>query len=322
MPADSTVVQLPVPAESALETVAEAPETSPSQTDFVATADIEILEFAEPPVPANDREQQVQVQVQPPPPAPLPGTWVEDKVKSGDSLARIFSRNNLSANLLHRIVHSSKEAKKLALIKPGETLKFRLDEDDNLLELVYQKSPIRSVQILPDGEGFTLNEIERKLESRVTRSSGTITDSLYQSAQREGLSDNLIMELANIFGWDVDFALEIRAGDRFSLIYEERYLDGEKYSNGPILAAEFVNKSRVFRAIRYEDEKRLRQLFLTGRKQHAKGLPAGARGLPPNLLPLHPVTLASGPGEKALSPRRGTMPPLREHRSRPPGRAG
>ncbi len=251
MPAEFAVVQLPVPAESALETVADAPEAPPSQTDFVATAVIEIFEVAEPPVPANDQDQPVQ----PMPPAPLPGIWIEDKVKSGDSLARIFSRNNLSANLLHRIVHSSKEAKKLARIKPGETLKFRLDDDGNLLEMIHQKSPIRSLQILPDGESFTLNEIERVLERRVTHSSGTITDSLYQSAQREGLSDNLIMELANIFGWDVDFALEIRAGDRFSLIYEERYLDGEKYSNGPILAAEFVNKGRVFRAIRYEDEK-------------------------------------------------------------------
>jgi len=277
MPAESSLVQLPVPAEPALaepalaepalaklalaelalaelalselalETAADAPEAPLSLTNFVAVADIEIVKAAEPPVPASDQDQQFQPS--------LPGTWVEDKVKSGDSLARIFSRNNLSANLLHRIVHSGKEAKKLALIKPGETLKFRLDDDGNLLELVYQKNPIRSVQILPDGESFTLNKIERKLERRVTRSSGTITDSLYQSAQREGLSDNLIMELANIFGWDVDFALEIRAGDRFSLIYEEKYLDGEKYGNGPILAAEFVNKSRVFRAIRYEDEK-------------------------------------------------------------------
>jgi murein DD-endopeptidase MepM/ murein hydrolase activator NlpD len=62
------------------------------------------------------------------------------------------------------------------------------------------------------------------------------------------------MELANIFGWDVDFALEIRSGDRFSLIYEEEYLDGQKYGNGPILAAEFINQGKTFRALRYEDE--------------------------------------------------------------------
>ena len=251
MPQEPTLVQLPIPAEPAVEIPVDAPEASASPTTTAATPDIGIVETVETSVPANDRD----LPVQPPIPAPLPGTWVEDKVKSGDSLAKIFSRNNLSAGLLHRIVHSSKEAKKLSRIKPGETLRFRLDDEGNLLELIYQKSPIRSVQILPDGESFKLNEIERGLDGRITHASGTITDSLYQSAQRQGLSDALIMELANIFGWDVDFALEIRSGDQFSLIYEERYLDGEKYSNGPILAAEFVNRGKVFRAIRYEDGK-------------------------------------------------------------------
>ena len=251
MPQKSTLVQLPIPAEPAVEILVDAPEVSSSSTAFIATSDTGIVETVEISVPAIDQDLPVQT---PPVPA-TPGTWVEDKVKSGDSLARIFSRNNLSAGLLHRIVHSSKEAKKLALIKPGETLRFRLDDEGNLLELIYQKSPISSVQILPDGESFKLKEIERGLDRRITHASGTITDSLYQSAQRQGLSDALIMELANIFGWDVDFALEIRSGDQFSLIYEEKYLDGEKYRNGPILAAEFVNRGKVFRAIRYEDEK-------------------------------------------------------------------
>jgi murein DD-endopeptidase MepM/ murein hydrolase activator NlpD len=62
------------------------------------------------------------------------------------------------------------------------------------------------------------------------------------------------MELANIFGWDIDFALEIRAGDSFNLIYEEAYLDGEVFDNGNILAAEFTNRGKVFRAIRYQDD--------------------------------------------------------------------
>ncbi|MET0103032.1 MAG: peptidoglycan DD-metalloendopeptidase family protein [Sedimenticola sp.] len=187
-------------------------------------------------------------------PAPAPGRWIEESVKSGDSLARIFSRLELSANLLHRIVHSSKEAKQLANIRPGETLRVRLDDQDELLELVHQRSPVLSLRILPQGESFETQLIERDLETRTATVSGTITDSLYQSAQRAGLDDSLIMELANIFGWDIDFALEIRSGDTFSLIYEEKYLDGDKYRNGAILAAEFINQGRVVRAVRYEDE--------------------------------------------------------------------
>lgn len=183
------------------------------------------------------------------------GKWLEEKVKPGDSLARIFSRLELSASLLHRVVNSSKKAKSLARIKPGQIIRVRLDEQDNFQELVLRRSAIKSLRILPVADGFQAMEMERSLEKHVAQTSGTITDSLYQSAKRENLTDTLIMELANIFGWDIDFALEIRAGDQFSLIYEEEYLDGEKYRNGPILAAEFINRGQVFRAIRYEDEK-------------------------------------------------------------------
>ena len=245
--AEMPLATLPQPVERTNRDLTPKPE--PAVTSRIAI-DTESVEIDETRVTGDIQEAAVHPQL----PASVPGTWVEDEVKPGDSLAKIFSRHKLSANLLHRIVHSSKEAKKLARIKPGETLRFRLDDEGNLLELVHRQSPIRSAQILADGDGFTLNKIERGLEKRVAHSSGTITDSLYQSAQREGLSDALIMELANIFGWDVDFALEIRAGDRFSLIYEEKYLDGEKYSNGTILAAEFVNRGKVYRAIRYEDE--------------------------------------------------------------------
>jgi len=179
--------------------------------------------------------------------------WIKEKVKSGDSLSKIFPRLGLSASLLHRIVNSSKEAKQLANIRPGEILKVHLDADNAFLGLIHQRSRIRSLQILPEGDGFKTRSIERGLETRIAQTSGTITNSLYRGAQRAGLSNELTMELANIFGWDIDFALEIRAGDHFSLIYEEEFLDGEKYGSGAILAAEFVNRGNVFRAVRYDD---------------------------------------------------------------------
>jgi len=74
---------------------------------------------------------------------------------------------------------------------------------------------------------------------------------LFIAAQKAGLPDNLTMQLADIFGWDIDFALDIREGDQFTILYEEFYLDGEKIKNGRILAAEFVNSGKVFQAVRY-----------------------------------------------------------------------
>ncbi|MCU7811532.1 MAG: peptidoglycan DD-metalloendopeptidase family protein [Candidatus Thiodiazotropha sp. (ex Notomyrtea botanica)] len=180
--------------------------------------------------------------------------WLAHEIKSGESLSSIFKKHGLSANLLHRIVHSSDTAKQLTDIRPGETLHLELDDTEQFLGLRLEHSKIRSLQITPDEESFSAIELTREVEKRTSHTSGVIESSLYLTAQEVGLSENLIMELANIFGWDIDFALEIRAGDRFTVIYQEDYLDGEKLRDGPILAAEFINRGRSYRALRYEDE--------------------------------------------------------------------
>jgi len=180
--------------------------------------------------------------------------WLEETVASGDSLARIFSRLGLSAKLLHRITNGSDAAKGLTRIRPGESLRIRLDNQGQMQELIYQRSAIESLHITPDGNGFKTRTKTKKVEKRLGYKSGTIVSSFYLSAQKAGLSDALIMDLATIFGWDIDFALEIRKGDRFSVVFEEGFLNGNRHGNGRILAAEFVNRGKVYRAVRHERE--------------------------------------------------------------------
>lgn len=181
--------------------------------------------------------------------------WITHEVRSGESLATIFKKQQLSPSLLHKITHSSKTAKKLAHIKPGETLRFRFIEEKNeLKQLILEKNPVESLVITKDSDSFQAKEIERELETKIASASGIIQSSLFIDGQAAGLTDAQIMELASIFGWDIDFALELRKGDHFSLIYEERYLDGKKYDNGPILAAEFTNRGKTWEAIRYKDQ--------------------------------------------------------------------
>jgi murein DD-endopeptidase MepM/ murein hydrolase activator NlpD len=91
------------------------------------------------------------------------------------------------------------------------------------------------------------------VEHRQASVSGHIIDSLFVDGRKAGLSDAQIMELANLFGWDIDFALELQKGDRFEVVYDELWVDGEKLRNGPILAAEFINRGKVYRAVRYTD---------------------------------------------------------------------
>lgn len=179
--------------------------------------------------------------------------WVDHKIAKGESLARIFSEQGLDARLLHRIVTSGDEAKSLANIRPGQKLRFQFDETNELVRLELHRNRVDSMRISISDDEIKTEEVSKALETRVASTAGMIQSSLFVDGQKAGLSDSQIMELATIFGWDIDFALEIRAGDQFRVLYEEQYLDGEKLRNGQILAAEFTNRGQTHRALRYED---------------------------------------------------------------------
>ena len=180
-------------------------------------------------------------------------TWTEHTIASGDSLARIFDGQGLDAGLLHRIVNSSKEAGSLARIRPGQTLRFQFDENHELTALELQRNRVESLRTAIADDEIEVQQISKAVERQVGSAAGVIESSLFLDGQKAGLSDSLIMQLATIFGWDIDFALEIRAGDQFRVLYEEQYLEGEKLRDGPILAAEFTNRGKTYTAVSYED---------------------------------------------------------------------
>ena len=179
--------------------------------------------------------------------------WLVHEIQPGDSLARIFKNLGLSAKLLNQIVHSGKPAGQLARIKPGQTLQIHFDAEDKFAEMLYQIDPARKLRVARDGDGLAAALLKQDVDVQNNEISAVIESSLFESAQRAGLSDVLTMQLAKIFGWDIDFALGIRSGDRFSAVFSEQMLDGKKLEDGLILAAEFVNKGEVYRAVRFVD---------------------------------------------------------------------
>lgn len=179
--------------------------------------------------------------------------WHHATVKSGDSLALIFARQGLSPQQLDRMMRADKSTAALKRLMPGQQFKFKIDNGE-LQQLVYKIDALNTLNIQRDEhDDFIVASDTRKMETRVTNTTGVIDSSLFLAGQTAGMSDNLIMELAGIFGWDVDFALDIRSGDHFTLVYEELFLDGEKQRDGNILAAEFVNRGKTYRALRYVD---------------------------------------------------------------------
>lgn len=193
--------------------------------------------------------------------ATLPeGDWVGVTVAPGDNLSLIFSRLTLSKRDLHAIVSLGGATKQLRRIKPGQGIRFRL-LDGELQEMVLEIDKLNSLRVLRGESGFTAQGEYVEPEVRVAGASTAIKSSLFVAGQRAGLSDAMIMRLTEIFGWDIDFALDIREDDRFSVVYEEIYKDDELVRQDRILAAEFVNRGKTLRAVLYTDSEGRSEYF-------------------------------------------------------------
>jgi murein DD-endopeptidase MepM/ murein hydrolase activator NlpD len=212
----------------------------------VVTADEAPVVTAEPapaPEPAPQTTHQAETE----------GNWQQVTVKSGDSLATIFNRLDIPAQQLHALLEQGGAAHNLKKIHPGQKLRVLTDQKQKLVKLSYPIDKLSTLEVSRNGEDFEISTTHRTPERREVSASATINSSLFLAANKAGMSDNITMELAGIFGWDIDFALDIRKGDSFTVLYEEIYLDGEHIDNGEILAAEFINQGKRYQAVRYTD---------------------------------------------------------------------
>lgn len=182
---------------------------------------------------------------------PQQPNWKELTVKSGDNLSSIFARAGLSDRDIYELFDGNKKTKDLRSIIPGQKMAFLIGNDGSLQELKYVKNNLESLIFIRSKNGYTNQEITLKPEIRRTFREGTINSSLFVSAKQAGIPTNLTMDMANIFGYDIDFALDIQKGDSFKVIFEEHYLEDKKIGTGAILSAEFTNAGKTFRAVRY-----------------------------------------------------------------------
>ncbi len=173
-------------------------------------------------------------------------------IARGDSLSSVFMTLGLTQSELHRILEASDKAA-LSRLQAGQGLELTVDANNEVKEMTLSVDATHSWHWVHSGDGFHMRRLDAELDYRAATATGKIASSLFLGAREAGLSDQLIMKMVDIFAWDIDFALDIREGDRFTVIYEELYQDAEKVSDGNILAAEFVNRGRNTRAIRFTD---------------------------------------------------------------------
>lgn len=180
--------------------------------------------------------------------------WQEYQIQTGDNLSILFRRAGLNDKDIYELTKTAPDAKDLRRIRPGQELAF-LVEEGKLQGLKYAINQLESVNFSRTSEKtFSTEKIKLKPDTRLTFHQAVITSSLFMAGKRAGIPNALTMDMANIFGWDIDFALDIQKGDSFKVMYEELYLDGKMIGTGKILAAEFTNSNKTYKAVRYTDK--------------------------------------------------------------------
>ena len=179
-------------------------------------------------------------------------------VKKGDSLSVIFEEKQVPLNTAYKIFDFDQNSL-LSNIVPGDIMEFNYMGND-LLSIEIIKDEINSILIKTDTE-ITIKKIKKEIQTITSFSFGEIKDSFYKSAKDVGIPDSIIMDFAFIFGWDIDFIFDVRQGDKFSVIFETDYSEGERISSGDIVLAEFINKDKKFIAQRFFDDIQGKQYF-------------------------------------------------------------
>jgi murein DD-endopeptidase MepM/ murein hydrolase activator NlpD len=173
-------------------------------------------------------------------------------VTRNDTLDRIFRRLKLNLADLASLRNLPGLRARLDSLRPGEALHFT-HKDGALFGLERRLNESQTLKVSREPTGLKADVLQNPLETRSRTARGVIDRSLFEAVEAAGANDQTAVALADIFGWDIDFVLDVRAGDAFVVTYDQIFRDGAYVKDGPIQAASFVNQGREFRAVRYTD---------------------------------------------------------------------
>ncbi|HET8897741.1 MAG TPA: peptidoglycan DD-metalloendopeptidase family protein [Rhodanobacteraceae bacterium] len=178
--------------------------------------------------------------------------WHKVVVAPGQTLSQIFDSLGLGYHDVHRVMSSQRNAAALRKLHPGDELDFLLNDNGTLKALRFDRDDDNRVVLKVSGEGVVENLFKRPVERRTHIAYAEIEGSLFGAGVKAGMNDAMVLELANVFKFDIDFAQDLRPGDRFTVIYDDVWRQGEYLHSGNVIAAEFINQGRRYTAYRFE----------------------------------------------------------------------
>jgi len=177
----------------------------------------------------------------------------ETLVQSGDTLANALSRLKIDDLEIQRLLATDTVRQLASSIRAGKRIQATTTQDGQLLTIQFERSDAPALTVRRQGEGFVAEESSELLESRVVMRSGRILSSLYGATDSAGIPDKIADLMAETFSTSLDFREDLRRGDTFSVIYTVNYRNGEPISAGKLLAAEYVNGGKSYRAVLFRD---------------------------------------------------------------------
>jgi murein DD-endopeptidase MepM/ murein hydrolase activator NlpD len=174
--------------------------------------------------------------------------WREERIQRGDTLGGVFARLGVDDPAAIGFLHRDPAARALYQLRPGRPLRVEMDDEGRLLRLRLSTGGGDLLTIDRDGDRFSVQTQAPAADVRWRMASGEIRSSLFGAADAAGLPDAVTLQLAEVFAGDIDFYKDLRRGDRFAVVYEVRYVDGEVHGTGRIVAALFVNAGKAYRA--------------------------------------------------------------------------
>jgi murein DD-endopeptidase MepM/ murein hydrolase activator NlpD len=180
--------------------------------------------------------------------------WREERVQRGDSVASLLARLDVHDPVALDYLRGTRETRSLYQVVPGRTVRAVTSGDGQLISLRYMNSYGAEVVVRRRGETFFSTQEQPAQEKQVLMASGEIETSLFEATDAAGLGEGVALQLADIFSSEVDFHRDLQRGDRFSVVYEAVYADGELVKSGRVLAAQFINQGQTYRAVYFQDE--------------------------------------------------------------------
>jgi len=207
------------------------------------------------PVPQSRVVQEIELAAQRTGAGADEGYWREERIQRGDTVPALLARLGADDAEALRMLRSARSARPLYQLIPGKAVRAQTTADGRLLELRYLNGG-SMLAVARGDDGFAVTELPVELERRVLMRSAEIRSSLFAAADAAGLSDAVATQLADIFSTDIDFHRDLRRGDHFSVLYEMYYDGGEPTRTGRVLAAEFINVGKLYRAVYFQQSEK------------------------------------------------------------------